>query len=320
MPEALVKDTSEQVILHNDAVNDPDQVVLPDDADEPEQEPDDGEEQDAEEEQDSRPAERFVPHQALHQERIRRQQAQQALEVERRAYAQKMGILQGRLDEINRWREQQSVQPVSQEPEPDINQDPAKWVQYNFQKRDQMISQLQNELAQTKDYFGQREQEFSSYVNQSTQDQSLKAAVRNDETEFAEQVPDYYDAIDYMTEMRHKELEALGNYDPRSRAVMIANEVKNLAAVAQRQGISPAEAAYNIAQARGFNGRAAQRQQAKPRLDTIRKGQQASRSLSSAPGTSPRGALTLDNLANMGHDEFAQLVPDYKTFKKLHMS
>lgn len=311
MAEALVKDAPEEITLHDELPDEPEALDPPDDADN-DNEPDESEE----EEPEDQPAERYVPHQALHAERMRRQQLQREIEMERRANAQRNGVLQGRLDEINRHL-QQRASPVTEEPEPDMEKDPAKWVQYNFRRMQEQNARLERELQETKQYFGQQEQEFRRYIQESTQDQGLKSAVRSDESEFASQVPDYYDAIDYMTEMRHRELEALGNYDAKARNVMIAQEVKNLALVASQQGISPAEAAYNIAKARGFSSQP--KRPSAPKLDNIRKGQQAARSMSAAPGAAPRGALTLDNLANMDASEFSKLVPDFQTFKKLHM-
>lgn len=73
---------------------------------------------------------------------------------------------------------------------------------------------------------------------------------------------------------------------------------------AMARGINPAKAMYDFAKARGYTG--AKAGQAEQTVETLARGQSASRSLSQGSGGAPQG-LTLEQLANMSQEEFSRV-------------
>ena len=85
---------------------------------------------------------------------------------------------------------------------------------------------------------------------------------------------------------------------------------KNIAATALQNGRNAAEVAYQMAQHRGYSQPAPavpDTKAAESHVETVRRGTQAGRSLSAAPGQAPQ-ALTLEAIANMSQEQFDAMV------------
>jgi len=165
-----------------------------------------------------------------HQDEDRRQVPLKALQEER----QKRADLERRLNQL----EQMFTQPQQQqaEPEPDIDPetDPIG-----------ALKRMKQEAAEMR--ASQQQQQYAAYLNQ-TYVQSAQ--------QFAQQTPDFSDAYRYAINSRAQELEALGT--PRERiGQILQHEEMSLVDQAVNNGMSPAEAIYKFAKARGYNGRAA---------------------------------------------------------------
>lgn len=138
------------------------------------------------------------------------------------------------------------------------------------------------------------------------------------EADFRSQNPDYDAAINHLTAMRHKVLEALGHREPVQRMQIIQQEGLGLAWNAIQQGRNPAEALYEIAKINGYAPQKAA-EEAKPseqevippdpaaRLRNIAAGQQQARSLGNSRGTGP-APLTAQRLLEMSEKDFAKML------------
>ena len=129
----------------------------------------------------------------------------------------------------------------------------------------------------------------------------LTQAVTSVEQQFAAQAPDYYEAVEHLRTQRAAELEALG-VDPQSAQQQAHQELVRHAYMSAQAGMNPAEQAYRIAKARGFTGK--QQQSPADKLQSQAKGVAAARTLGSGGAT--KNALSLDALAAMSDEDFAE--------------
>ncbi len=224
-----------------------------------------------------------VPQGALHAERERRKTA----EAEARKFREQ-------LDAIAQMRQQ----VASRQPEALPAQDDPAQVEHLRQRLAQ-LEQGQTRITQERD--NQRLDQAES--------QQLQAAIASSESEFRAAQPDYDDAVQYLISARHNELVKRHGLDPVSANLAIAEETQEVVRSAIRQGMSPAEMAYGIAQDRGY--RPAQQQQAAPAqggaqrtMDAIAAAKAGSRSLGQASGTTPQ-VVNAETIASMTDDEFA---------------
>jgi hypothetical protein len=237
-----------------------------------------------------------VPLGALHEERNRRKEAEKAM----RSLREEMQRLSGQLDVL---KGSPQAQPA---PKPTVADAPIEALEQVVQYVEQDRAERQN-VAQY--------QEFTNAVN-------------NAEREFAAKTPDFQAAVDFLHSGRMAEMKAIGYNEQQARQI-IAQEAIGISSEAFQQGVNPAERFYALAQARGYtakaagadpkpdgeaNRTAAALEKAADKLATIARGQQASKSLSSAGGAS-NDALTLEAIASMDEEEFAK-IPE-KTWKRL---
>ncbi len=221
-----------------------------------------------------------VPHSALHSERERRKTA----EAEAKRFREQ-------LDAIATMRQQ----VASRQPEPLPPQDDPAQVEHLRQRLAQM-EQQQTRFAQDAD--NQRLDQAES--------QQLQAAIASSESEFRSAQPDYDDAVQYVIEARARELQLHGlNAVEVQQAV--AEEAQDIVRSAIRQGRSPAEMAYQIAQSRGYRPATPQQQpqgSAAATIAAIAAAKSQGRSLGQASGTTPQ-TVNADTIAAMTDDEFA---------------
>lgn len=255
---------------------------------------------------------KFVPHQALHQERLARKEAQEQL----RALSEKQAILEDRWNTILKL--QDKPQEEAKGP-PDPNEDifgAIKWQQEQFladrKAREDEQRQQQEYHKQT-----QAEREISGYWQSSVQD-------------YASREPDFTNAAGWLSDFRHKQLEVLATIEPSmatpaARNAQIDMELKQIIAVAKERGQNPAEIVHQLAKGWGYTG-AQQQEQANPNqeivdsLSRLEKAQQASRTLASSGGKSPGDNMTAEAILSMSNDEFSRWSSDpanERLFKKI---
>ncbi len=259
---------------------------------------------------DRRP--QMVPHAALHEERIRRQQLEQTLTTERQA-RQTLEQRTNQLLERMQQAPQQQGQPIQPPPLPDPQADPVGHIMARLQRAEDARMQQEQVLGAV----------LQAMQNQNQQGQQAQAAQTIQqravalERGFAAETPDYVAAVDYLNEMRHRQLIEAGVTDPAERQAFIAQEAMSTAARALQAERNPAEMIYRIAKASGFTGSApaatngngdAQAPSAGQRLDQIGRGQrQSQQSLGSVRGNAPP-PLTAQRLLEMNNDDFAKML------------
>lgn len=237
---------------------------------------------------------KFVPHAALHKERERRK----SVETDYHAMREQMARAQERLavlNEVISASEAPAQAPKSNEP-PDPEQDIFAYVKWQNEQLTELRQAKQQETEQAK-------------ARQMTQ--QVENLYRQDAMRFAQQTPDFSDAYQYVAQSYASELKALGYSDPQIHQRMIQEEGQLVVEALQRQ-LSPAQVIYERAKARGYTKKeaapaaAAPQQNGQQKLESIQKAQKTQTSLSGAGGSAGEG-LTVEALANMSEDEFANV-------------
>lgn len=227
---------------------------------------------------------RRVPLKALQEERQKRAE-----------YERQVQDYQRQLQEYQAWasevqRQQQMMghnggPPLEQaQPEPDPETDPIGALKHAREQQ----RQLQEAIAQQ-----QAERQQQAYVQQLNQ-VAYQAA-----TQYAQQVPDYQDAYRYALNSRAAELAALGtpqNVIPQ----ILQREELSLIDTALQNRRNPAEAIYQFAKARGFQGKTAAPAPAAtpdPALQQQKAAVAASASAAGSPAS--KGSVSVADLANL---------------------
>jgi hypothetical protein len=177
---------------------------------------------------------------------------------------------------------------------------------------DQPIEVLKN-VQQRLDERDKRERE---QAEQSRTQQQISAQISARETAFRQATPDYNEALEHLMGVSEHMYRAMGVQDPAMLQQMVQQDMMNIAVGAMKFGGDPAKAAYDIAKRTGYTGKPAETKdnvvrapngqfQAKPeeKVDTINRGQKASKSLSDGGGEQAP-PLTLEALAEMDDDDF----------------
>lgn len=248
--------------------------------------------------QEQQPDQRTVPLAALQEERAERKRLRDDLQ---RMQQQQDALVQRILAS--------QQQPAPQEPQvqiPDYATDPVGHLR------------AQNEIL------ARQMQQMASYLNgqhqqteQMTQQQQQQAAVANfiamHEQEFRAKAPDYDAAAKFLQQSRAEEYRALGMTNPIQIQNALNQDLVVMANIAYQNGTNVAEAAYQLAKARGYKAAAGgaqgaqggQQQDSAARLAAIAQGQQQSASLSQAGGASP-APMSIEKLLAMSDAEFAK--------------
>ena len=225
---------------------------------------------------EDKPPEGFVPHQAMHAERVKRQEAEG-----------RIADLEARLAKLET--------PPEQEPQyVDPLEDPEgfrKWAEHNKGQQDQRWQDQQKaQEAQQK-----QQAEF--------------AELQRFEDEFKGDNPDYEDAVMHLMRSRQTELAAQG-YDANAIAGQISHEARGVFDAAKAAGLNPAEIIYMRAKKAGYRtpepekpSQPAEKMQA---LETAQKNTQGL----GATGGPAQGKLTVEQIANMSEEELANLPED----------
>lgn len=258
----------------------------------------------------------MVPHAALHEERKRRQEIERQAAEDRRKY-------EARFEEILKLVPQPAAEPAPQAPAiPDVQADPVGHIVGTMQQLGASQEQINQRLAQ---YQQQQEQ------------QRVIAAVQQQaaalEADYQAQNPDYQNDLNYLRQVRDRQLQAQGMIDPGQRAQQIAAETFQIAAHALQQGGNPAERLHQMAkatrEAAGWTPQAAAQapagQGAAPamavpdqaeRLRMVQRGQEQSRGLGNVRGNGP-APMTAAKLLDMDDNAFLEAVKKSKEARRL---
>lgn len=225
-----------------------------------------------------------VPVGVLVEERHRRQ----ALEVEVATQKQRFEKLDERLSVLN-----ERMAPA----ETDRDEDPLGWLSQKHETLE----------AQTKE-----QTEAISRLQGMIESSQLQQQVAAQEAQFTSQHPDYGDAATYLLERVQSILPpGLGDLE---RKQYINQYAQWITSEATKVGRSPAEAVYSLAKDAGFAP--GETPKGDP-LAEVARGIKASKSLSSAPGKTPK-ALTLEALGELDDDDF-DAATEGGNWEKLHL-
>ena len=172
--------------------------------------------------------EKFVPLQALQQERAEKKQ----LRDELKAYWEWQAELAQRLQQM----------PTAQAPQaPDAQTKPLEYINH-------VLGNMQATTAELQQWRQQQEQT----AQQRAAVQQVSDWATAQEQEFAKGQPEYHDAYRYAADARDRELQALGFADPAQRAAIVRQNTAEIINNAIQSGRNPAELVWEYAQARGF--------------------------------------------------------------------
>lgn len=250
---------------------------------------------------------KFVPHQALHAEREEHKKTKAQLEE----IARKQAVLEDRWNTLLTVKQQQE-QPAEETP-PDPNEDIFAAFAYQQKKFNELQTQIQ-----------EREQQQTQATQAQQEEQALWNEWSVSAQQFATTTPDFGDSVKYLSEMRDKQLQALSIANPQfanpaGRNAQINAELKQIVQAAKQQGMSPAEAVYQISKGYGFTGAQPAPQpgqqpntQMPDNLARIEEAMAASRSVAQSPGGSGGGQMTPQQIADMAPAEFDRWIGDPK--------
>lgn len=243
---------------------------------------------------------KMVPHEALHEARLKLKSNDEELRSLRNfkaTMAERFRIA----DEIKR-------QPQPEEdPEPNVEEDPfghGKWVARQVaslrEQYQQGIQQTQHQAAEQHRW------------NQFTE--SYKA----DAIAFAQKTPDFLEAYNYVANQVIREFERTSENPEEARQKAILYE-RDVVWKAQQKGQSASEIIYEMAKDRGYRPAAAETVPDAAATSIQRKanGIQQNRSLSSAGGTSGKPSMAMEDIVKMSQPEYAKWVSNPKNLERM---
>lgn len=201
------------------------------------------------------------------------------------------------------WTEAVSKQNEPQPPK--FEEDPA-----NHLKQEHEMTK--KELAELRAWRQQQEQAYAQQAALSQFQQRLQA----DERAFAQENPDYDQAAQHVAQIWMNEFEIMG-IPPEQMGQAYLFKAAQFANAAIRRGDSPAEAIYELAKRVGYQKKQPEKPEAEKKIESIQKGQEASKSLG---GGKPDADFSLDALKDMSPEDIEAFVADPKNWKKVARS
>ena len=240
----------------------------------------------AEEKKPEKPPEGYVPHQALHAERIKARR----LERDLAEVKLKLTTADERIAKLaEAWKPPQQA--------PNEQEDPVGAIVHETRQTRQEIEAFKK----------QQEEERRIRAAQNAQAQ-LVQYWQSQAQAFAAKQPDFPQSYQHLFENFVSELQEAG-YDEQQASVVAQNYWADIVGRARMDGVNPAERMYNLAKRRGYKP-------ATEKIETIKKGTEATSPLASAGGKPPSN-LTAEAIANLPMDEFEKLLKkDPDAFRK----
>lgn len=244
------------------------------------------------EEKKKDPSERNVAHGAFHEERQKRKEA----EAKARQLEQNQAVLNDRLAQL--WQTvHQPRQEAPQFRDPDKDPDPLEAMKHN----QALLLQQQQREAQ---YRQQQEQ----YARQQEGARQLARWGAAQAQEFRQENPDFDEAYQHIRQIRAGELQAMGYAGDELMQALWQDEMM-IFDRAHRSGKNPAEIAFNMARAAGWQKKE-QKQPAEEKIDQLQKGAAAAKTLGNSGA--PSGKPTAEQIAAMSDEEFAAFKAELK--------
>lgn len=252
-----------------------------------------------------KPPKGFVPHQALHEERMRRQERDREV----RELQEKFQSLASLKDELEEMRRESQQRTKKEDFESKFNEDPIEALRLQQEEIRNKIAEYEGKIEQDQHLTEEQRQQQQQFAE-------LQKQVREMTLEFEEQNPDYSQAFTHYLQSRTSELQAIGVTDPVEIQQALDQELVALSYNAMQRKTNPAEWVYNLAKAKGYTKPAENAPQPEPdpqkgddmqkAMDRLQKGAEAAESLSGGAGPDS-GGLSLADIENMSDEEFDKL-------------
>jgi hypothetical protein len=184
-------------------------------------------------------------------------------------------------------------------PPPSYDEDPLEALRHNQVQLNQALQQQQHNEYQRQQQ-GMRDQQIQQFVSH----------CRSKAEEFSKGQPDFYDAYKYLRQKQQDEYRTVG-FDDAVIEQMLINDEMAISARAFEDEVNPAERFYNLAKRRGYKP-ADQKNGENEKFAQHERGIQASKSLSSTPGKTAKGKVSLESLAQMTDKEIDEFVKSGK--------
>jgi len=198
------------------------------------------------------------------------------------------------------------VEALSKAPPPDPALDPDGYAQHEFKTLNERLKASEERMA------AQTEEQRKAEEHQRLLDE-----LTAHEAEYINVRPDYTEAVQFLFELRGKELLGAGHINPAARAAIIAQDVSRITNDALASGINAAQAFYDIAVARGYthNPAASQpapaqaprgRSPAEAQARAVTRGQEEAINANRGDSVSTKD-LTTSSLSGMSGEEISRL-------------
>jgi len=222
---------------------------------------------------------RFVPLQALQEERAEKKQ----LRDELRQYREWQNQLAQRLQQM----------PAAQAPQaPDPQTRPLDYINH-------VLGNMQATTAELQQW---RQQQEAAAQQQAAVQRTLDWAGAQ-EREFSKTQPEYHDAYRYAADTRDKELQALGYTDPATRSNIVRMNTAEIINNAIHQGKNPAELVWDYARARGFTPKGGRKSGEAEAQAKIAAGLQAAGGKLNQGGATGEGEMSAKDLSGITDPE-----------------
>jgi hypothetical protein len=249
------------------------------------------------EKQDTRPEKPpkgFVPHAALHQERMLRKELDAELK-QTRGQMEQLLTLKQELEAMRNGQRQVDEQKLMEE-------DPVAALRLKAERTEKLATELKTERdrATTQQTAAQRQQnevmEMMTDVQQMAQ-------------EYIEEVPDYPDAFNYLMQARVRELAAL-SIPQQEISQILDQEAVALAQHAIKNKRNPADIVYNLAKAKGYAFKEPSKdidkaiEDVDKKIERLEKGGKAAKTLTGGTSKNSSDGLSLSDISSMSDTEF----------------
>ncbi len=242
---------------------------------------------------------KFVPHQALHQEREEHKKTKAQLEARDRQKA----ILEDRWNTLLKLQEKPPAEEQPAGP-PDPEQDMFGYMKWQADQIQSLKSETENQKKQAEQQrqIEQQESEIWTHWQQSAQT-------------FASATPEFNEAALFLADIRDKQLAGMAFVNPeladkKARDQIMNQELRAIIVAAKQNGINPAQAVFDLA--KNVYGFAPKPPPGTPQLPDnlaqIDRAQRASQSLTATNGKAGGDPISAEAIAAMSPDEFSSWV------------
>jgi hypothetical protein len=202
--------------------------------------------------------------------------------------------------QVAQQRMQQVLEAQTRRPPPDKEQDPIGYMAHQADQTQAEIQALRRQQWERDQANWQAQQRYAQESQQTAAVQQFVQRVTGSEEQFRAQHPDYQDALTFAVNRRTKELSAAGWEEDQARGIAV-NDARNMAAQWVQRGQDPASMAYAMAQAMGYQPKAA---------DAERMHDEGYKASKPSGGGSGRGKYSVRQIANMTPSQLARMSDD----------